>query len=74
MFFWNISFGHLLEFSPARFVFLKTLNSEFSYTEAWFTDQNFKPPEIEDEIKITLVINWWITYKMRYLIEPRDYG
>ena len=36
--------------------FLKTFNF-FSYIEAWFNDQNSKPLEEEDEIKITLVIN-----------------
>ena len=37
-------------------MFLKTLNSEFSYLEVWFTDQNSKPLEI-DKTNITLVIN-----------------
>ena len=37
--------------------YLKTFNSEFSYIEVWFTDQNSKPLEIEDKISITLVIN-----------------
>ena len=35
----------------------KTFDSEFSYIEVWFTDQNLKPLEIEDKINITLVIN-----------------
>ena len=38
-------------------MFFKTFNSKFSYIEVWFTDQNSKPLEIEDKIKITLVIN-----------------
>ena len=38
-------------------MFLKTFNSEFSYIEVWFTDQNPKPLEIKDKIIITLVIN-----------------
>ena len=37
-------------------MFLKTFNSEFSYTEVWFTDQNFKPLQKEDKINTTLVI------------------
>ena len=41
------SFGTLLEISPKNFIFLKTFNSEFSYTEVWFTDQNSQPLEIE---------------------------
>ena len=32
-------------------------NSEFSYIEVWFTDQNSKSMEIEDKMNITLVIN-----------------
>ena len=38
------------------FIFSKTFNSEFSYDEVWFTDQNSKPLETEDEVSITLVI------------------
>ena len=53
----NNSFGQLLDISPKSFIFLKTFDSEFSYNEVWFTDQNSKPLEIEDTIKITLVIN-----------------
>ena len=37
--------------------FVKTFNSEFSYIEVWFTDQNSKPFEIEHKANITLVIN-----------------
>ena len=53
----NKSFGQLLDISPENFIFLKTFDSEFSYNEVWFTDQNSKPLEIEDIIKVTLVIN-----------------
>ena len=49
-FFTNKLFGQLL-FHP------KTFNSEFSYTEVWFTDQNSKLLETENKINITLVIN-----------------
>ena len=28
---------------------LRNFNLEFSYIEVWFTDQNSKPPEIEDK-------------------------
>ena len=47
----NKSFGQLLDILPKNFTFLKTLNSEFSYIEVWFTDQNSRP------LDITLVIN-----------------
>ena len=40
-----------------NFIFLKNFNSQFSYTEAWFIEQNYKPPEIENKENITLVIN-----------------
>ena len=53
----NKSFGQLLDISPKNFIFLKTFNSECSYIEVWFADQNSKPLEIEDKTNITLVIN-----------------
>ena len=49
----NKSFNQLLDISPKNFIFLKTFNSEFSYIEVWFTDQNSKPLEIEDKINIS---------------------
>ena len=53
----NKSFSQLLDISSKNFIFLKTFDSEFSYIEVQFKDQNFNPPEIEDKINITLVIN-----------------
>ena len=53
----NKSFGQLLDISPKNFIFKKTFNSEFSYIEVWFTDQNSEPLKIEDKLNITLVIN-----------------
>ena len=53
----NKSFGQLLDISPENFIYLKTFDSEFSYIEVWFTDQNSNPLEIEDKINITLGIN-----------------
>ena len=53
----NKSFGQLLDISPKNFMFLKTYDSEISYIEEWFTDQNSKKLELEDKINITLVIN-----------------
>ena len=46
----NKSFGKFLDISPWNFIFLKSFNSEFSYIEVWFIDQNSKPLEIEDKI------------------------
>ena len=34
----NKSFCQLLDISPKNYVFLKTFNSELSYTDVWFTD------------------------------------
>ena len=42
-------FHQLLDISPKIFSFKKTFNSEFSYIEVWFTDQNSKPLGIEDK-------------------------
>ena len=53
----NKLFGQLLDIPPENFIFLKTFDSEFSYIEMWFTDQNSSPLDIEDNINITLVIN-----------------
>ena len=38
-------------------------DSEFSYIEVWFTDQNSKQLEIEDEMHIILVINQRVNIK-----------
>ena len=56
-------FGQLFDISSKKFIFLKTLDSEFLYIEVWFTDQNSNHLGIEDKINITLVINWSITYE-----------
>ena len=38
-------------------VFLKTMNTDFSEKETWFTDQNNNALEIEDNVNISLMIN-----------------
>ena len=43
--------------------FLKGFKSKFSQIEIWFTDQNSKALEKEDNINITLVINESVKYK-----------
>ena len=65
----NKSFDQLLDISPKNFIFLKTFNSELSYTEVWFTDQNSTPLETEDKINITLVNNKSVTYKKWFMIQ-----
>ena len=61
-------FRQLLDILPKNFIFLKTFNSEFSYIEVWFTDQNLKPLGIEDKMNITFVFNESITYKKWHTI------
>ena len=38
-------------------VFLKTMNTDFSEIEIWFTDQNNNALEIEDNVNMSLIIN-----------------
>ena len=52
----NKQFGQLINISPHSLTMLNTTNTESSSTEVWFTDQNSKPPEIEDSVNMTLVI------------------
>ena len=52
----NKSFSSLLEISPTNHIFLKTFNTEYNEIIVWFTDQNSNPLEIEDRIKLTMVI------------------
>ena len=52
----NKAFGSHLNIEPPKFIHLKTYKSEFQEIDVWFTDQNFKPLEIEDNINLTLII------------------
>ena len=51
------SFVQLLDTSLEYFIFLKTFDSEFSYIEVRFIDQNSNALKAEDKINITAVIN-----------------
>ena len=53
----NKQYGQLISILPHSLVFLKTINTEFSEMEVWFTDQNNNDLEIEDNINISLIIN-----------------
>ena len=53
----NKQYGKLISISPHSLVFLKTMNTEFSEIEIWFTDQNNNALEIEDNVNISLIIN-----------------
>ena len=37
-------------------IMLKTVNKEFSFVEVWFTDQDNRPLEIEDNVNISMII------------------
>ena len=52
----NKQFGQLITITPHSPTMLKTSNAEFSFIEIWFTDQNDRTLEIEDNVKITLTI------------------
>ena len=53
----NKQYGQLISISPNPLIFLKTMNTEFSEIEIWFTDQNNNSLEIEDNVTISLIIN-----------------
>ena len=48
--------GQLVTITPHSPTMLKTTNTEFSFIEMWFTDQNNRPLEIEDKVNITRII------------------
>ena len=52
----NKQFGQLINIAPHSLTMLSTTNTEFSSIEVWFTDQNSEPPEIEDNVNMTLII------------------
>ena len=52
----NKRYGQLITVSPETLIMLKTVNTEFSFIEIWFTDQDTRPLEIEDSVNISLII------------------
>ena len=50
-------YGQIISISPHSLVFLKTMNTDFSEIEIWFTDQNNNALEMEDNVNISLIIN-----------------
>ena len=52
----NKKYGQLITVSPETLIIIKTVNTEFSLIEIWFTDQDNKPLEIEDSVNIWLII------------------
>ena len=52
----NKRYSQLITVSPETLIMLKTVNTEFSFIEIWFTDQDNRPLEIEDSVNISLII------------------
>ena len=50
-------YGQLISISTHSLAFLKTMKTDFSEIEIWFTDQNNNALEIEDNVNISLIIN-----------------
>ena len=49
-------FGQLMIIKPHSPTVLKTTNAKFSFIKVWFTDQDNKPLDIEDNVNVTLTI------------------
>ena len=49
-------FGQLITIASHLLTMLKTTNTEFQSIKVWFTDQNNRPLEIEDNVNIILII------------------
>ena len=52
----NKGYGQLMTTVPHPLIMLKTVNTEFLFVEVWFTDQDNRPLEIEDNVNITMII------------------
>ena len=52
----NKPFGQLINIAPHSLTMLNTTNTEFSSIEVWFTDENSKQLEIEDNVNMTLIV------------------
>ena len=53
----NKKYGQLITVSPETLIMLKTVNTEFSFIEIWFTDQDNRPLEVEDSVNISLIVD-----------------
>ena len=53
----NESYAFLLHVEPSNLLFLKTYNTEFNGIIIPFMDQKGRPLEIEEKVKLTLLIN-----------------
>ena len=50
-------FGQLLVIEPKVLIGLKTIDSVFDYIDVWFTDQDNRSLQIEDNVKNTLIVS-----------------
>ena len=51
----NKQFGQLINILPHSLTIMDTVNTEFSFVEAWFTDQASKALEIKDNVNLTRI-------------------
>ena len=52
----NKQFGQLINISMHSLTMMNTINTEFSSTEVWFTDQASQALEVEDNVNLALII------------------
>ena len=52
----NKQFEQLINISPHSLTMLRTTNTESSFIEVWFTDQNCELLETEYNVNLTLII------------------
>ena len=52
----NKEFGQVINISSHSLTMMNRINTGFSFVEVWFTDQTSKALEIEDNVKLTLII------------------
>ena len=52
----NKQFGQLINTSTHSLTMINTANTEFSLVEVWFTDQASKALEIDDNVKLAIIL------------------
>ena len=52
----NKKYGQSITVSLETLIILLNVNTQFSFIEIWFTDQDNRPLEIEDSVNISLII------------------
>ena len=70
-------FDQLITIAPQSLIMLKTSNAEFLLTEVWFTDQNNKPLETEDNVStnnLKKLIQMQYSFEPKYIKHVEDFG